>query len=142
MGAGHTVTAFYEVIPVGAPDAKNEVDASKYSLPASPAGGHDELLTVKLRYQPPQGGKSTLIETPLKADAVKKFSAASPDFTFATSVAAAGLVLRHSQFQGGASLDAVLEWLTIPEVVGNQPDRQEFRKLIEMAKQRLPMPAK
>ena len=142
MGAGHTVTAFYEVIPVGAPDVKNEVDAPKYSLPASPAGGHDELLTVKVRYQPPQGGKSTLIETPVKSAAVKKFSAASPDFTFATSVAAAGLVLRQSQFKGGASLDAVLEWLTIPGVVGDNADRQEFRKLMEAAKRSMPPPAR
>ncbi len=133
IGAGHTVTALYEVIPAGTADAKDTVDASRYVLPASPAGGHDELLTVKLRYQPPQGGKSTLLEVPLKATAVTKFSQASPDFTFATSVAAAGLVLRHSQFQGGASLAAVREWLTIPGVVGDQADRQEFSKLIEMA---------
>src|SRR5207247_370508 len=70
-----------------------------------------ELLTLKLRYQPPAGGASTLLTFPVK-DGGAKFGSASPDLQFAAAVASFGMLLRNSKFKGDVSYDAVLETAT------------------------------
>ncbi|MFA5057835.1 MAG: von Willebrand factor type A domain-containing protein [Opitutaceae bacterium] len=123
IGAGHTVTALYEVIPAGVewkPEAG--VDPLKYQRPeargqkpevgsrkSEARGGSGELLTVKIRYQAPEGGASRLLEFPL-TDRGGAFADASPDFKFAAAVAGFGLVLRDSPHKGTATLDQVRHW--------------------------------
>ena len=141
IGAGHTVTALYELIPAGKPGKKETkklptVDALKYQTPAEPAPQAkelaDELLTLKLRYKQPEGDVSKLLEKPLKHD-VTSYAKASPDFKFASSVAGFGMLLRHSKYHGSATFDAVLE--LAQEGVGRDEGgyRKEFVELVRKA---------
>ncbi len=116
IGAGHTVTALYEVVPVDvdSPVAMPTVDALKYRAPVETgvaAKGRDsaELLTLKLRYKTPAGDVSNKLEFPL-IDRGAAFADASPDFKFAAAVAGFGMVLRESPHKGTASFEAVLGW--------------------------------
>ena len=112
IGAGHTVTALYEIVPVGAPlpDATGAVDALKYQRPAAIVmNDKAELLTVKIRYKEPAGDVSSKLEFPL-VDAGARFADASPDFKFATAVAGFGMALRDSPHKGRLTLAQVTEW--------------------------------
>ena len=135
IGSGHTVTALYEVIPVGArTDQKVQgVDPLRYQTPSDdrPARNRsDELLFVRLRYKEPTGETSRLIEHPVVARAGRP----SADFTFASAVAAFGLVLRDSEFKGKASLDDVLR--AAKATVGADPHgyRADFVRVVEAAR--------
>ena len=136
IGAGHTVTALYEIIPVGqAVPGSPSVDPLKYQRPEQDSSAtSDELLTVKLRYKAPDGDKSKLIEIPLTADDIPAFDVASEDFRFAFAVAAFGMKLRGSPDAGKIS------WSEIQDIargaLGNDPGsyRAEFLTLIEKAK--------
>jgi len=104
IGAGHTVTALYEIIPVGASDAGNwvkQIDPLKYQKPDLKAIDNitDEWLTLKLRYKQPEGDSSQLMVVPVKGK-VKPFQNASTDFKFAASVAGFGMLLRNSEYKG------------------------------------------
>ncbi len=115
IGAGHTVTALYEVVPVGADPAQKggggeelryvrvgtELDVSREVA--------DELLTVKVRYKEPAGEVSRKVEFPVK-DGGAAFADASGDFKFAAAVAAFGMVLRDSEHKGTADLAVVEQW--------------------------------
>ena len=121
IGAGHTVTALYEVVPVGpAANPANSVppvDPLKYSkneqtrgAPLSGAAtASSEMLTVKLRFKKPDGDKSELIERAL-SDEGKEFARAPQDLKFAAAVAEFGMILRDSEHKGNGTLGAVLEW--------------------------------
>ena len=106
IGAGHTVTALYEIKPVrpgnGPIDLNDsEVDDLKYQKPREKAPGadSDELLTVKLRYKQPDGDTSRLVGT-----AVRYVSApSSENVRFAAAVAEFGMLLRDSEHKGGSS---------------------------------------
>jgi Ca-activated chloride channel homolog len=136
IGAGHTVTALYEIIPVGqAVPGSPSVDPLKYQRPEEgSASASNELLTVQLRYKAPDGDKSKLIEIPLKADEIPAFDTASEDFRFASAVAAFGMKLRGSPDAGK------ITWSEIQDIargaLGNDPGsyRAEFLTLIEKAK--------
>ncbi|MEK7470361.1 MAG: VWA domain-containing protein [Planctomycetota bacterium] len=128
IGAGHQVTAMYEVIPVGVDDGAIAVDPLKYRPPAaSPASASDELLTVKLRFKQPEGDTSDKIEIPFRESA----AAASDDFEFATAVAMSGMLLRGSELKEGANWGLVVE--LAKGGLGNDPagDRAEFVRLME-----------
>jgi len=112
IGAGHAVTALYEIVPAGAAaPAAGGPEPLKYQSrpeaaaapagPAAPASG--EMLTVKLRFKRPDGDTSTLLEAPL-TDAGGGFAAAPADFRFAAAVAAFGMRLRGSSHAGTATL--------------------------------------
>ena len=135
IGAGHTVTALYEIVPPGAELSVPGVDPLKYQQPPRPIAGRDagELLTLKLRYKEPDGEQSSLIEVPL-ADGGREFRAAPSEFRFAAAVAAFGMVLRDSPNRGEADLEKVLEWAK--GSVGEDPGghRAEFLQLVEMAR--------
>jgi len=105
IGAGHAVTAFYEVVPAGEPVPGAAVDALRYQRPAD-FSGSVESLVVKLRWKEPEGDTSTLREVPF-VDANLAFDAADPDFRFAASVAAFGMALRGSEHRGSATLGLV-----------------------------------
>jgi Ca-activated chloride channel family protein len=134
IGAGHTVTALYEIVPPGAPMPNEKVDALKYQRPpaAAEAASSGELLTVKLRHQPPEGGASRLIEVPVR-DEGRAFAAASVDFRFAASVAAFGMILRDSPHKGAARMQEVVR--IAEESLGADPGgyRREFVELARSA---------
>jgi len=109
LGAGHSVTALYDVIPRG---VESEVDVPtvgdlKYqeTQPSDEAAASDELLTLKLRFKAPDGDRSQLIERPLTREMAEK--AVSSDFHFAAAVAGYGMMLRGSEYKGTLTLDVV-----------------------------------
>jgi Ca-activated chloride channel homolog len=137
IGAGHTVTALYEVVPAGQPSPdRAAVDPLRYQEPRRPlTTGSDELLTLKLRYQKPDGDESRLIELRARTPADDAFDKASQDFQFAAAVAAFGMKLRNSPYAGNIS------WQGIQEIarrnLGEDPGsyRAEFLTLVEKARQ-------
>jgi Ca-activated chloride channel family protein len=106
IGAGHTVTALYELIPAGQQTEASPppADDLKYQQPRelTAAGDDDELLTVNLRFKQPDEDQSTPLSAALQ-DAEKTFDAASKDFRFAAAVASFGMLLRGSQHAGEGS---------------------------------------
>jgi len=117
IGAGHTVTALYEVVPVGAvsnPAASvPPVDPLKYSSDERSASttlaSSNEMLTVKLRYKKPDGDRSELVERAV-IDTGGNFGTAPVDLKFAAAVAEFGMILRDSEYKGNGTFAAVLEW--------------------------------
>jgi len=116
IGAGHTVTALYEIVPAGAPwRAEATVDPLRYQpAAASPgdtiAAAHaDEWLTVKIRHKAPEGETSELATYVLR-DAGGAFDAASADFRFAAAVAGFGMMLRDSPYKGTARWADIVAW--------------------------------
>ncbi|HEX7516384.1 MAG TPA: von Willebrand factor type A domain-containing protein [Chthoniobacterales bacterium] len=122
IGAGHTVTALYEIVPAGAgatdPAASiPPVDPLKYQAPNSAAVAttqadpklSQEMVTVKLRYKKPDGDTSELTEQSF-VDNGSKFENAAPDLKFAAAVAEFGMILRDSQYKGKGTVGAVIEW--------------------------------
>jgi Ca-activated chloride channel family protein len=118
IGAGHTVTALYEVVPVGGvsnPAASvPPVDPLKYSSDERSAStpltsSSNEMLTVKLRYKKPDGDRSELAERAV-TDTGGNFGNAPVDLKFAAAVAEFGMILRDSEYKGNGTFAAVLEW--------------------------------
>jgi Ca-activated chloride channel family protein len=133
IGAGHTVTAFYELVPAGVAIPAGKVDDLKYQQLPEPAGpASDELLTLKLRYKEPEGATSKLIETVVK-DAATNYAQASEDFRFATAVAGFGLLLRDSQFKGDLTLGAILELAQASHGTDENGYRAELIELVKKA---------
>jgi Ca-activated chloride channel family protein len=131
MGAGHTVTALYEIVPPGEAIETGTVDPLKYQQPARPVRSSDtsELMTVKVRYKEPSGETSRLLTVAVKSDA----SRLTPNLGFAASVAEFGMLLRQSPFKADASWqDAVRLARTYR---GEDPDgyRAEFARLVDLA---------
>ncbi len=108
IGAGHTVTAFYELVPAGR-SMSDKVDPLKYQQPVQPseASGTGELLTVKLRYKEPDGDTSKLLSMAVK-DKANTVEKASQDFRFASAVAAFGMLLRDSPHKGNITYEEVI----------------------------------
>lgn len=136
IGAGHRVTALYEIVPAGEKVDLPPVDELKYQQPAKAgesAADNNELLTLKLRFKPADGDTSTKVEFPLSDDG-KAFSTATPDFKFAAAVACFGMLLRDSEHKGNTTFDAVLEIAT--EGASHDPHgyRAEFLDLVRKAK--------
>jgi len=106
IGAGHTVTALYEILPPGAEGATPDVDALKYQKPVTVTTASDELMHVKLRYKAPTGDTSELISFPVP-DSEQPIDAASSDLRFASAVALFGMKLRNSEFAKQYDFNAV-----------------------------------
>jgi len=138
IGAGHTVTALYEIVPPGVPlpEDTGGVEPLKYQRPAVPraAALAGELLTVRVRYKDPAGGASRRLDFPLR-DAGREFEDASPDFKFAASVAAFGLMLREAPFRGAATLSGIESWARAGLVDDAGGHRAEFLTLVAKARQ-------
>jgi Ca-activated chloride channel family protein len=137
IGAGHTVTALYEVAPRGAEPAAPPVDPLKYQPVVGPVDqawfSSAEMLTVAVRYKEPEADRSERLEFPL-TDLGARYENASPDLKFQAAVAAFGMLLRRSPYAGNASFDAVVEWAG--EGIGDDPNgyRREFVDLVGRAK--------
>ena len=132
LGAGHTVTALYEIIPAGSPDeAGTTVDPLKYQQPAK-VQSSGELLTVKLRYKEPDGDTSKLITKVLTHPAAG--AVVSGNFIQANAVAEFGMLLRKSQFKGSAKYQNVINALKGLKTEDPDGYRAELLGLVEKAK--------
>jgi Ca-activated chloride channel family protein len=131
IGAGHSVTAIYEIVPAGVELDGPTVDALKYQRPsdASRDAQAGELATIKLRYKAPDGDTSRLVSTVL-ADRPAVLTA---NLGFASSVAEAGMLMRGSTRAGNASYQAAAA--RARRFRGDDADgyRAEFIKLVELA---------
>jgi len=136
LGSGHTVTALYEVIPVGVNSSflKN-VDSLKYQQNTerlSKSSNTDEILTVKFRYKAPDGDVSKLIVHPVK-DKQIPIARTSDNFRFAASVAQFGMLLRNSEFKSNASYNDVISLARKAKGYDEEGYRSEFIRLVESA---------
>ncbi len=126
IGAGHQVTAIYEIVPTG---ARGWTDPRRYETTTPTAGRGGELAFVKLRYKLPGGSTSRLIERAVPASLMARSGTPTGDFAFATAVAAFGQKLRGDPLLGGYSN------AQIAGLAGRQGDfwRQEFVRLVGVA---------
>jgi Ca-activated chloride channel homolog len=133
MGAGHAVTALYEVVPVGAAPVALFGDSLMYQLVSlrPDAARNPDILTVRLRYKDPQGSKSRLLSTPVVD---RGESHASQDMQFASAVAAFALVLRGSENRGGATYDMVMALAREARGADVEGYRGEFISMVERAR--------
>ena len=139
IGAGHTVTALYEIVPPGK-DVSPLTDELKYQQPvAAPkperytSTDSSELLTLKLRYKQPDGDRSKLLEVPV-TDSGTSYARATDDFKFASAVASFGMLLRDSEYKGSASYSTVLELAQEGKGSDELGYRSEFINLVKKAR--------
>ena len=132
LGAGHTVTALYEVIPAGVASATpvRGLDDLRYqSTEVRIEASSPELMFVKLRYKDPDGKRSRLVTHPV----MDGTTIPSSDFTFAASVAAFAMVLRDSRYCGATDLEEVLRWARNSVGADREGYRREFLELVREA---------
>jgi Ca-activated chloride channel family protein len=135
MGAGHTVTALYEIVPAGRRVAGRRVDPLKYQrqVTTDDERRDGELMTVALRYKRPDGGPnggpSQRIEAVVQADPAPL----GPNLGFASAVAELGLLLTRSEHAGTANVDRLID--RARSFAGEDPheDRAGFVLLAERA---------
>lgn len=110
IGAGHTVTALYELIPTHVKAHTGSVDALRYQKQRalSSKAETNELLLLKLRYKQPQGDKSTLMKQEV-TDKIIAFDKTPTDLRFAAAVAGFGMLLRDSSHKGQATYEQILK---------------------------------
>jgi len=136
IGAGHTVTAFYEIIPPGEEaDALPRRDPSKYTPPQTDSEPMflNELLTVKIRYKTPLNDESLLISFPVETSSVTQAGQESQEFRFAASVTAFGMLLRNSQYKGNAEYAGVISMAESSKGADIWGLREEFIELVKKA---------
>ena len=140
MGAGHTVTALYELIPAGSDESLKSIDPLKYQASEQPEmigrkirpDASAELMTVKLRYKQPDGNTSTKVEIPVKGK-VLDLEETSDNFRFSASIAEFGLILRNSEYKENASIDQVVALARESRGEDEEGYRAEFIKLVKLA---------
>jgi Ca-activated chloride channel family protein len=135
IGAGHTVTAFYEVVPVGVELKGTSIDKLKYQVAKAkkvavqPKSNSEELLNVKLRFKSPEGSKSEKIEFPLLGPAMP-FDSASEDFRFATAVATYAQLLKGDDRIGDLTYSDVIKMAKKAKGTDKYQYREEFIELV------------
>jgi len=135
LGAGHAVTALYEIVPTGVPlDVPlGSVDPLRYQDDAPPSGGPmgggaGEWLTVKIRYKPPTGARSLLLSHVVRGEVRP-----SENFRWAAAVAGVGMLLRNSAHKGNCSWPALLDLARGARGRDREGYRAEFLRLAETA---------
>jgi Ca-activated chloride channel family protein len=131
LGAGHTVTALYEVIPVGAvtDTLPPEVDDLRYQDGRfTAAAGSGELMHVKLRYKEPSGTESRLVDAVVRRP--ESTGVVSADFAFSAAVAEFGMIVRGSEHRGTATLNQVLELAHSGRGADSEGYRADFIELV------------
>lgn len=134
LGAGHTVTALYEIVPMtgGVQDSRGDLKYQSVSTKKD-AYTTDEIMNIKLRYKEPKDDQSKLIEHPLK-DSNVKLEKSSENFRFSAAVAEFGMLLRESEFKKDSSYEQVLELAKGSLGKDDFGYRAEFIQLVEKAK--------
>lgn len=141
IGAGHAVTALYELIPAGGQEGSipPKVDNLKYQKPnqLTDAANGGESLTLKLRYKQPDGDTSELVEFPV-TDNETRFEDADHDARFAAAVASFGMQLRGSEYAGNWEMKNVID--VARDAMGEDMSglRAEFIEMAEAAKKMKP----
>jgi Ca-activated chloride channel family protein len=135
LGSGHTVTALYEIIPVGIPsDFLKQVDSLKYQplekFSTTAFGG--EMMTLKMRYKQPDDSTSKLLTVAIK-DEQKQMQYTSTNFRFAAAVAEFGMLLRNSSFKQQSTYKEVLSLATNAVGIDKEGYRKEFLQLVHSA---------
>jgi Ca-activated chloride channel family protein len=134
VGAGHTITALYEIQPAGA--ASSRIDSLRYQREAPRAEGPvrtEELAFVKLRYKLPGGESSRLMQLPVRAGSVAALDAAAQEVRFAVAVAAFGQRLRGEAALDGFGYGAIAELASRARGADADGLRAEFVRLVRMA---------
>jgi Ca-activated chloride channel family protein len=133
VGSGQTVTALYEVVPVGGP---RTMDRLRYAAPASPSAARgSELGYVRIRYKLPKSSVSRLIETPIdRRSEYARFEDAPQDARFAIGVAGFAELLRGGKHSGSFSYDDVLKIALASRGKDEFGYRNEFVQLVRAAK--------
>jgi Ca-activated chloride channel family protein len=128
IGAGHSVTALYEIVPVGEGPV---VDPLKYQpvAPRAPSTSASEVATVKVRYQPASGGRSRLVTTVVQS----RPGAMSENLGFASAVAEVGMLLSRSRHAADATYDAAIARARKFRGADLHGDRMEFIRLADVA---------
>lgn len=127
IGAGHQVTALYEIVPVGS-DFEIPAVSSKYATGATPSDDTEEpseLLTVNLRYKEPDGDTSTLLEYPVTKESIREEM--STEMSWAAGVAQVSMLLKESEYAGTTDIAEVKERL---RAISDDDFRDEFVYLI------------
>ena len=137
IGAGHSVTALYEIVPAGMTGGEVvvAVDELRYAAAAVRNRAVElshEMLTVKVRAKAPDGDVSERWEFPL-TDGGASFEATSADFKFASAVAGFGMLLRDSAFRGATTFERVIGWAETGMANDATGYRQEFLALVGKA---------
>ena len=136
LGAGHSVTAMYEIIPAGSEENINGVDPLKYQKNADEVKPtvpfSNELMTVKFRYKEPKGDNSKLITHPVIDNHVD-VKETSDNFRFAAAVAEFGMLLRDSRFKSNSSYKDALALARSAKGKDHDGYRAEFIRLVETA---------
>jgi len=131
LGAGHSVTALYELIPAGSEETVSTSGELKYQK--TKVIDSDELMTVKLRYKQPDGEVSKLLtESVRRADTQRR--EVSENLEFASAVAEFGLLLRNSEYKGAANFDDVLRRAKEAKGSDEEGYRAEFIRMVERAR--------
>lgn len=131
LGSGHTVTALYEIIPVGIKSNFVPVDPLKYQQYTPSEGAKsDELMTVKLRYKQPEGDASKLLTAVIQDSPEAR---QSENFQWSAAVAGFGMLLRDSEFKGEMTYDKVLSLATAARGDDKNGYRTEFINLVRSA---------
>lgn len=136
MGVGHTVTVFYEIVPVGVKsNYPGDVDPLKYQpIKAQPSAGNSaEVATVKFRYKDPHGDKSRLQQVTVD-DRPVVLANASVDFRFASAIAELGMLLRNSDYKQKSDYDQLIARAKKAKGSDDEGYRAEFIRLAESAK--------
>jgi Ca-activated chloride channel family protein len=132
IGAGHRVTALYEIVPTG---AQGRVDPLKYGQQPAPAAHarSGELANIRLRYKLPDSETSQLIERPIRKSELVENDKISPDLRFAASVAAFGQILRGGRYTGDFNYGDVVSLAA--GAIDHDPEgyRHEFVQLVKLA---------
>ncbi|MFJ2387280.1 vWA domain-containing protein [Pseudomonas koreensis] len=127
VGAGHTVTALYEIVPAGEMGWLEPLRYGKSQVPVSAKDG--EMAMLRVRYQQPEGGKSLLIERPITSQVVP----ASEDLRFAAAVAAFSQQLKDARYTGDFSLKDTEVLARSARGEDRFGLRSEFVQLVELA---------
>jgi Ca-activated chloride channel family protein len=134
LGSGHTVTALYEIIPVGVKSSFiKSVDELKYQKEnTNIKADSDEMMTIKFRYKKPDGEVSSLISHPVMFTSAS-ISKTSENFRFAAAVAQFGMLLRNSEYKQQSSYQNT--WTLAKDALGKDEEgyRSEFLKMIKNA---------
>lgn len=137
IGAGHTLTVLYEIVPVGVAVNVAGTDPLKYQIETTPRPpevvSSPESFNLKLRYKQPNEDHSHLIEIPA-IDSKNKWENTSVDFRFASAVATFGMVLRQSPYRGGSTLDLAMSLAQQGKGEDREGYRAEFIQLVGLTK--------
>ena len=132
LGAGHSVTALYEIVPTGGQSKSAGVDPLKYQKRA-PTSDSKEWLTVKLRYKKPAGTKSTLL-THVHTKALTDWKESSENFRLSAGVTAFGMQLTKSKYKGKTSWDLISTLIKGAKGKDENGYRAELLDLVKKAK--------